>query len=150
MASAGRSGSRRALCSRRWIRFIDGEKRTRIPRGLGSHFCHGTADRAGNSLRDVRQKSRLVALTSGLGPEIARREVRRVGLEKQPVAGDLAQQLEQVPAAPLIADPAGDADVEAEVEVGLQFLFAAGKAVRNRFFYLVVLEDLGEPRMRIA
>src|SRR3989440_6666806 len=86
----------------------------------------------------------------GLGPEIARREVRRVGLEEQPVARDLAHQLEQVPAAPLVADPAGDADVEAEVEVGLQLLLAAGKAVRDRFFHLVVLEDLGEPRMRIA
>src|SRR5688572_7032542 len=52
-------------------------------------------------------------------------------------------------AAPLIADPARDTDVEAEVEVRAQLFALAGEAMGDGLSDLVFLENLGEPRVRV-
>ena len=75
----------------------------------------------GDDLDHVGQVLRLVAAMRGLGLQVARQQVRRVGLDQQPVERDLAHQFAQVLAAALVADPAGDADRQAEVEVVAQF-----------------------------
>ena len=54
-----------------------------------------------------------------------------------------------LPAA-LIADPAGDADVEPELEIGVELVLLAGKAMRNRARRAVPAQDFGEARMRVA
>src|SRR6185503_6321499 len=108
------------------------------------------ADGARDRAKNVRQKGGLVAPRLRLRPQIARREVGSVGLEQQPVARDLAHQLEQMLSAALVADPAGDADIQAEAEVGLQLFALAGEAVGYRGFHLMVFEDLRESRMGIA
>ena len=55
------------------------------------------AEGARHRAQDVRQEGGLVAPRLGLRLEVPRREVGRVGLEQQPVARDLAHQLDQVP-----------------------------------------------------
>ena len=68
----------------------------------------------------MRQVRGFVAPRFRLRAQVAGREVGRVGFQHQAVRRDVLHQGEQVRAAPLVADPAGDADVQAEVEVGVQ------------------------------
>src|SRR5262249_21443420 len=138
-----------ALRRRRWARFIDAEERLRIARGLGRHFLRRPAERPRDGAQDMRQEGGLVAPRPGLRAQVARREVGRVGLEQQPLARDLANQLEQVPAAALVANPAGDADKEAEVEVGAQLFALSREAMGDRVLDLVSLQDVVESGMRI-
>src|SRR5262245_32533349 len=107
------------------------------------------AERACHGAQDVRQERRLVAPRFRLRLQVARREVGRVGLEQQAIARDLAHQLQQVLAAPLVADPAGDADVEAEVEIGAQLLALAGEAVGYGLWRFVGRNYLREPGMGV-
>src|SRR5690349_1544913 len=78
-----------------------------------------------------------------------RREVGRIGLEQQPVARDVAHELEQVRATPLVADPAGDADMKTEVQVAMKLGLLAGKAMGDAFLNFVGFQDFGEPGVRI-
>jgi hypothetical protein len=55
-----------------------------------------------------------------------------------------------MPPAALVADPAGDADVQAELEVGPQFFALAGEAVRDGVSYFVFFKYFGKSRMRIS
>ncbi len=98
----------------------------------------------------MRQKSRLIAAQLGLRAQVARREIGRIGLEQQALVRNVAHQLEQVRAAALVADPAGDADMEAEVEIGVQLVLLAGEAMRHRLAHAMVAQDLGKARMRVA
>jgi hypothetical protein len=58
----------------------------------------------------------------------------------------------KVRAAPLIADPSRDPDIEAKVEIRAQLLALSVKAVRHRARQPGALraQDLGEARMRVA
>ena len=116
---------------------------------LGGDFLRRAAEGVRHGVENMRQEGGLVAPCPGLRPQVARREVRRVRLEQQPVFRDLLHQLEQVLSAALVADPAGDADVQAEVEVGLQLFRCAGEAVRDRLLDFVMFQDLAEPRVGI-
>src|SRR4051812_16682874 len=53
-------------------------------------------------------------------------------------------------AAALVADPAGDADVEPEIQIGMQLLGFAGEAMRHRCFHAVRAQHLREARVRVA
>src|SRR6185436_19020488 len=121
-----------------------------VARGLGGDFLGRSPEGARHRAKDVREVGGLVAPRLGLWLEIPRRQVGRIGLEQQPVARDLAYQLEQVLAAALVADPAGDADVETEIEVGLELLALTGEAVGNRVPHSMRFEDLREPRVGVA
>ena len=52
-------------------------------------------------------------------------------------------------AAPLVADPAGDADMQPQVEIGVQFRLFAGEAMRDRLWGMVFFEDFPETRKSI-
>jgi len=65
------------------------------------------------------------------------------------VQRDFAYQRPQVLAAPLVADPAGDADVEAEVDVRVKLVDATGEAMGDGLFHSMVPENLRKPRMRV-
>ena len=82
----------------------------------------------------------------------ARQQVGRVGFDHQPVGGDGPDQLAQVRAATLVAQPAGDADMPVLVEVVEQFLPAAGEAVHHRRPEpaIEVLHHRHEVGMRVA
>src|SRR5262249_55183342 len=148
-ASAGRSGSQRALRRRSWTRFIEAEEPAGVSRGVGGELLDRAAERARHGARDVRQERGLLAARLGLGLEVARREIGRVGLEQQPFPRDLLHELQEMAPAALVADPAGDADVEIELEIGAQFVALPGEAVRHRALHPVVLQDLVEPRVRV-
>src|SRR5439155_26210199 len=53
-------------------------------------------------------------------------------------------------AAPVVADPAGDADVQPELDVSVQLVALAGEAVRHGSLHLVRAQDLRKAGMRIA
>src|SRR5919108_1851715 len=129
---------------------MNAEKAARVFRRERADLVCRPTKRARERLHDVREKRRLVAPRFRLRLHVARREVRRIGFDEQPLALDFAHELEEVPPAALVADPAGDADVEAEIEVSTKFLAAAGKAVRDCSLRLVMHQDLREARVRIA
>jgi len=86
-----------------------------------------TRDRGG----DVRKIRRFVAPRDRSGNEVARQQVRTVGLQQQPLGGYVPDEGEQMRAAALIADPAGDADRQSELEVAVELGAGAGEAVRD-------------------
>ena len=63
--------------------------------------------------------------------QITRQQVGRVGFEQQAARPECAAAARQVRAAPLIADPAGDADRQPEFQIGLEFRCARREAVRD-------------------
>src|SRR5678815_815103 len=149
-ARAGRSGSQRALRRRSCTRFMQAEEAAGVSRRVGGELLYGTAERARHGARDVRQEGGLVPARLGLRPEVARRQIGGVGLEDQPVAGDFLDEIQKMAPAALVADPAGDAHVEVELQVGAQFVALAGEAVRHRALDLVMLQDLVEARVRVC
>jgi len=68
----------------------------------------------------MRQIHGLVAPRLRLGPEIAWQEIGAVRFEEQPICRNVAHERQQMASAPLVTDPAGDADGEAHVEIRLQ------------------------------
>jgi uncharacterized Tic20 family protein len=91
--------------------------------GGGGDAGHGIAPVARDFLGDVRQERRLVASVLRHRLERARQQIGRVGLDHQPIGGDVLHQLAQVRAAPLVAQPAGDADVPVAIQT-VEQLFA--------------------------
>src|SRR3954468_20344102 len=143
-ASAGRSGSLRALRRRRWTRFIvrKREQALGVLGRLARHLLRRPAERPRDGPENVRQKRRLVAPRLGLRSHVARRQVGRVCLEQKPVVRDVAHEPEQVLAAPLVADPSGDADVQAKLQVGVELVLFAGETVCDGFSGFVSPENL--------
>ena len=82
--------------------------------------------------QDVRQERRLVAAAPGLRPQVARRQERCVGFDHQTLRGDAGHEIAQAQATAVVANPAGDADVQAELEIGSQLPIGAGEAVDDR------------------
>ena len=83
---------------------------------------------------------------------MARQQVGAVGFQHQPVGGNLADQLAQVVAAALVADPAGQADMQVEVQVAIERRALAGEAVYDCLRNIVTpgLEDLQHAAAGIA
>src|SRR5215472_13761052 len=109
------------------------------------------AARARHHRRDVGKIRRLVAARGGLWGEIARQKVRAVRLEQELARRYRAHQRHEVRSAALVADPAGDADREAEREVGIELRLSAGEAVRDaRVPGAVLAQDRDEVRMGVA
>src|ERR1051325_6036760 len=117
---------------------------------FGGDLLGGSANGARYGSEDVRQEGRLVAPRLRWRMQVARREVGRIRLEQQPIGGNVAHEREQMATAALVADPAGDADVEAELEIGVQLLLLAGEAMRHGVLHAVRAQDLREARMRVA
>src|SRR6266705_4332000 len=128
---------------------MDAKKNAGVAHRVRRDLLERTLQCPGHGLHDMGEKGGLVAPRPGLWLEVARREIGRVGLDEKPVARDLAHQLEQVPAAALVADPAGDADVQAELEAGAQLVAPAGEAMGDGLLYFERLQDLGKTRMRV-
>ena len=108
------------------------DRRTAAPwRWSRRDGLHGFAARGGDRARHVGQIRRLVAARLRSGLDVARQQIGRVAFDHQPVGGDAFDDLAQMQAAALVVDPAGDADVQAELEIGIAFLFAGREAVRD-------------------
>jgi hypothetical protein len=73
---------------------MQAKERLGVARGFRGDFLGGSAEGARHGFQDVRQQRGLIATRLRLRLEISRREVGRVGLEQQPLARDLAHQLE--------------------------------------------------------
>mgnify|MGYP003520886974 CR=1 FL=1 len=68
---------------------------------------------------------------SGPGLQVARQQVRGVGLHQQAVERDFAHQFAQVLAPAFVADPAGDADRQAQFQVVTQLAPVTGEAMSD-------------------
>src|SRR5690554_1097431 len=79
----------------------------------------------------MRQERGLVAAIPRRRFEIARQQIRRVGLEQHAVERHLGERIAERVPAPLVAEPAGDADIKPEVEIAAELDPAAGEAVRD-------------------
>src|SRR5438045_7559415 len=102
-AIARASGASRALLVSSCARFMDAEERLRVARGFLRHLVGRPAERAGDRLHAVGKESRFVAPRLGLRTQVARREVGRIRLDEQAIARDLAHEVEEVLAPPLVA-----------------------------------------------
>jgi len=132
--------------------FLKSKECQRIAGGCFRQSLRGFAAALGHDPEDVWQMARLVATVPGLRLEVAWQEVWRIGLEHQPVGRNAADELAQVPATALIADPAGDADREPQLQVVVQLLRVAREAMcdPSRDACAVVAQDRQESVMRIA
>ena len=83
----------------------------------------------GHAVEHLDQVGRLVAPVLRLRPQAARQQVGRVAFQHETADRDLAYQIMQVGAAALVVDPAGDADVQVEVEVAIQRPALAGETM---------------------
>src|SRR5688572_14191340 len=128
---------------------MQAEKADRVAGGLRGDFLDRPAERARYGARDVRHEGRLVAARLGLRLEVPGGGVGRVGLRDEALARDVAHQLQQVAAAALVADPAGDADVEVELDVRVQLVLFTSEAMRHGVSNLHLLEDLVGAGVRI-
>lgn len=79
----------------------------------------------------MRQVRRLIPPRLRLGGQVARQQIRSIGLEQQPIGSDLTHERQQVGATPLVADPPGDADRQVHLQVGHELLVRARKTVRD-------------------
>ena len=84
--------------------------------------------------------------------QVARQQKGAVGLEQEPVCRDFTHQRQQMSAAPLVADPAGNADGQTHVEVGRELFARAGKTVSDTAGESVAMlaKNGYEVRMRVA
>src|SRR5512135_2285353 len=109
--------------------FLEAEKPQRVAgRGRGDclrPFAPAGSDRG----EDVRQVFWLIAPALWLRREVARQEIRGVGLDHEPVGRDEPHEVAQVVTAALVADPPRDADRKVEGEVVAQFAFVAREAM---------------------
>lgn len=87
-----------------------------------------------------------------LGFQIARQQIGRIRLNDQPVGGNLSHHLAQVQAASFVADPAGDADVQVEIQIGTDFVHAGREAMRDTTHQAraVLLQDRDEIFVGVA
>ena len=97
-------------------------------RGLGQPF-HRFAASPRNSRRNMGQIGRLIPARFRLAGQVTRQKIRPIGLEQQPIRWNLAHERQQVRAAPLVADPPGDADRQIQFQAGCELLARAGKAM---------------------
>ena len=67
----------------------------------------------------------------GVGLSVRGKQIGRVGLEHQPAGRNARHCRLQRRAAPLVTDPSGDADVQIELETGVDLGRSAGEAVRH-------------------
>src|SRR5688500_6059329 len=98
------------------------------------------------------QEARFIAPTARPRVQVARQKIRRVGSEQQAIGGYAPPELAQMQAAALVADPAGDADVEPEPQVIIELCVVAREAMRDtaREPRPVLAQDSHERRVRVA
>ncbi len=97
------------------------KNRLRCGRAAGRQLLPAFSARLRHRCGNLGQECRFVASRRRLGFEAARQQVGRVGFDHQPSAGMQLHQRQQVQAAPLVADPAGDADGQVQRQVVVQF-----------------------------
>ncbi|MNC66944.1 hypothetical protein D3C75_1173990 [compost metagenome] len=78
-----------------------------------------------------RQVRRLIATVLRLRAQAAGQQIGRIAFKHQASTGNLAHQRVQVRAPAFIADPAGDADVQVQIEVTEQRLLFTGEAMHH-------------------
>src|SRR5690606_2936484 len=99
--------------------------------GVGCQFRLAFLPMQRHFAHDLGKKGRLVLAALRFGAQGARQQVGRVGFEHQQPLGNLAHQRLQVSASAFVADPAGDADVQVEIQVGIECALVAGEAVHH-------------------
>jgi hypothetical protein len=102
--------------------------------------------------KDVRQVHRFVAAAGWFRLQIARQQVGSIGFDHEPVRREVSHDLAQMMAATLIADPARDSDVEAELQIGARLFDACREAMGDaaRQSGPEVTQDRDEVLVRIA
>src|SRR6185436_3559254 len=100
----------------------------------------------------MRQVHRFVAAALRLRLQVTRQQVRPVRLEQQPLGRNRAHDFAQVHSATLVRNPAGDADVQAEIEVLAGLGNPGGEAMRDAADQLraVFAQDSQEVVMGVA
>lgn len=96
-----------------------------------SSHC-ASSPRQAATLADMRQIRGLVTPRGRFRLEVARQQIRRIGLQQQTFRRDRRQQLAQLQSPPLIAYPTGNTDKQAQIRAFLHLAAAAGKAVQHR------------------
>ena len=79
----------------------------------------------------MRQIHRFVAPALRLRLQVARQEIRAVRLDQQPFRRDRAHDFAQMQPTALVADPTGDTDVQAEIEVSARLVDSRREAMRD-------------------
>src|SRR5690606_34295609 len=107
------------------------EQPLRVRGARGREYLRLDTEQRRGAPRDMRQERGLVAAIPRRRFEIARQQIRRVGLEQHAVERHLGERIAERVPAPLVAEPAGDADIKPEVEIAAELDPAAGEAVRD-------------------
>src|SRR5690606_12929420 len=107
------------------------EESLRAGGGVGCQFGLAFAPMQRDFTQDFGEEGRLVLAALRFGAQGARQQVGRVGFEHQPSLGNLSYQRLQVSASAFVADPAGDADVQVEIQVGIERALLASEAVHH-------------------
>ena len=79
----------------------------------------------------MRQESGLIAPTAGLFGQIPGQQVGRVGFYHYPVQGQVAYGIPEIGAPAIIAEPAGDPDIQVHVQVVTRHLRRTRKAMSD-------------------
>jgi len=101
----------------------------RIRGGLLPQKRRLIAPRPRHGGKHMRQEGRLVTPIARSRPQIPRQQIRTIGFDQQALGGDIAHQLQQMRAAALIADPAGNPDVQPQIQVSVKRSAIAREAV---------------------
>lgn len=121
-------------------------------RGMRGTGLGRFAARAGDCGAYVRQVRRFVATRRWCRMQVARQQVRRIGFQQQPILWNAADERGEMPAPPLIAEPARDADRQAELQAIRELRGLAGEAVRDaaQRACIMLAQRTDEIRVRIA
>jgi hypothetical protein len=99
---------------------------------MRGQFFERFTTRSSDDFGDVPQVHRLIAARLGLRGEVSRQEIRTVGLHHQSARRNSSNEVAQMQAAALVADPARDTDVQAEFETGLESLAVTRETMQHR------------------
>lgn len=150
MARGGRCGLHAAgLLAAGWVEAEEsaGRRRTR-----GSEFHGRGFPERRHRLHDPGQERRLIPPAHRWRFGGRRQQERGIGLDHQPFGRDHGHALAQRGATALISHPAGDAEVQIQLDTGLDHRLIAGKAVKDgiRERIAMLAEDGEEVSRRVA
>src|SRR5690348_1633682 len=143
-------GERRGGFGESRLRNLEKPPRIRI-RKLGSHFNALAACRS-HRCANVGQIHRLVTPMRRLRMQIARQQIRRIGLDHQPIVRNQLREVAQMLPAAFVANPTRDTDIKPTLDIGDELVALAGEAMHDRARNAIahIVEAGDEIRMRIA
>src|SRR5476649_496509 len=128
------------------------QKCARTGGAVCSQVFQGFVAVQGDFAQHFWQVGRFIAAVFRLGSQRARQQVGRVAFQHQTATWDFPDQRVQMRPTALVADPAGDADMQVEVEVAEQRRLFAGEAMHHGSAQVVavILEDLQQALVGVA